>query len=63
VDQLWERRREQEVVNLLSPFTAKETDFETRMLFHNAVMRQKCSLLTKDEKADLQVWIDDDLQK
>jgi len=41
----------------------KETDCDTRMLFHNAVMRQKCSLLTEDEKADLQAWIDDDIQK
>ena len=63
VEQLWQRRREQEVIDLLSPFTVKETDFETRMLFHNAVMRQKCSLLSSDEKADLQVWIDDDVQK
>lgn len=41
----------------------KEKDCDTRMLFHNAVMRQKYSLLTDDEKADLKVWIDDDLEQ
>ena len=63
MDQLWERRQEQEVINLLSPFVMKKEDWNTRMFFHNAVMRQKCSLLTEDEKADLQAWIDDDVQK
>jgi hypothetical protein len=34
-----------------------------RMLFHNAVMRWKCSLLNEDEKRDLQEWIDNDTQE
>ena len=41
----------------------KEKDCDTRMLFHNVLMRQKCSLLTEDEKANLQVWIDDDVRR
>ena len=40
----------------------REKDNDTRMLFHNAVMRQKCSLLTEAEKHDLQAWIDEDAQ-
>lgn len=63
VDRLWERRQEREVINQLSPFMMKEKDCDTRMLFHNAVMRLKCSLLTEDEKTDLQMWIDNDVQK
>ena len=63
MDRLWERHQDQEVIDLLSPFMMKENDCDTRMLFHNAVMRLKCSLLTDDEKADLQVWIDDDVRK
>lgn len=41
----------------------KDQDADTRMLFHNAVMRQKCSLLTKDEMDDLQAWIEEDVQR
>lgn len=41
----------------------KDKDADTRMLFHNAVMRQKCSLLTKEEMDDLQTWIEEDVQK
>lgn len=33
------------------------------MLFHNAVMRWKCSTLNEKEKLDLQAWIDDELAK
>lgn len=63
VDELWKRHQDQDVIDLLAPFMLKEKDGDTRMLFHNAVMRQKCSLLTEDEKRDLQNWIDDDVQK
>jgi len=41
----------------------KEEDFDSRMLFHNAVMRWKCSLLSEEEKIELQKWIDDDIAK
>ena len=63
VEELWGRRRQPGVIALLSPFMVNEKDSETRMLFHNAVMRQKYSLLTEDEKLNLQAWIDDDAQK
>ena len=63
MNHLWEHRQEQEVADLFSPFMVKGEDSDTRMLFHNAVMRQKCSLLTEDEKAKFQVWIDDDVQR
>jgi len=41
----------------------KDKDTDTRMLFHNAVMRQKCSLLTEDEMDDLQAWIEEDTRQ
>lgn len=39
------------------------TDFDSRMLFHNGVMRWKCSLLNEEEKLELQAWIDDEIAK
>lgn len=63
VNNLWARRQEQEVVNMLTPFFIKEKDCDTRMLFHNAVMCWKCSELSEDEKQDLQTWIDDKVEQ
>lgn len=40
----------------------KEEHADTRMLFHNAVMRWKCSLLSEDEQRELQEWIDSDIE-
>jgi len=48
---------------MLSPFLIKEGDINSRMLFHNAVMRRKCSSLSEEEELDLQAWIDDDVAK
>lgn len=33
------------------------------MLFHNAVMRWKCSLLTEDERREVEEWIEKDAQE
>ena len=41
----------------------KKTDWNSRMLFHNGVMRQKISLLTAEEKLELQAWVKDEVQK
>jgi hypothetical protein len=40
-----------------------KADYDSRMLFHNGVMRWKCSLLNEQEKLDLQAWVDDDIAK
>jgi len=59
VEDLWNRRTEQDVVNTLSPFM-KSTEGNERLNFHNAVMRWKCSLLTETERKEIQSWIDND---
>ena len=33
------------------------------MLFHNAVMRWKCSLLNEDERREIEDWIATDMQR
>lgn len=63
VEDLWGRREEQDVIDQLEPFTLNGGIPNERMLFHNAVMRWKCSLLTDDERRDLEVWIEDEAQK
>ena len=63
VKDLWCRRQEQDVISKLSPFIITKSDWSSRMLFHNAVMRWKCSTLNEKEKLDLQAWIDDELAK
>ena len=60
VKDLWDRRQEQEVIDLLSDFLDDETTAGTTQLnFHNAVMRWKCSLMNEEERNDLQKWIDE----
>ena len=63
VQDLWERRGEQEVIETLSSFMAGEVSGDRRLFFHNAVMRWKCSKLSEDEKKDLQAWIDKDVEE
>jgi hypothetical protein len=40
-----------------------KADYDSQMLFHNGVMRWKCSLLNEQEKLDLQAWVDNDIVK
>jgi hypothetical protein len=63
VDDLWERRGEKDVIDLLAPFITIDEPPNTRLEFHNVVMRWKCSLLTDEERQELQDWIDKDLEK
>lgn len=63
VDGLWDNRKKPEVIELLSPFVLSESDWENRMLFHNAVMRQKCSELDDDKKRELQDWAEEESKK
>ncbi|KAF9777600.1 hypothetical protein BJ322DRAFT_1114895 [Thelephora terrestris] len=62
VDDLWKRRKSPDVVQQLTPFMLQAADFNNRMLFHNGVMRQKVSLLTVEERLELQAWIDEETQ-
>ena len=36
---------------------------DKRLHFHNAVMRWKSSLLTKEKKLELQAWIEEELER
>ena len=58
---LWERRNEASVRETLKPFlkatTKSSTTSSEKLVFHIAVMRWKCSLLTPEELAMLQDWI------
>lgn len=55
VDDLWNRRNQKAVLDLLTPF-ANDRPLKTRLDFHNATMAWKCSLLTKDEAEELKEW-------
>ena len=58
LDDLWSRRDQQEVVNLLSPFSkAEDLSTGTHLNFHNTFMRWKCLLLTEAELEDMNDWI------
>ena len=63
VEDLWARRNESSVYEMLKPFlkeTVKaSTSTSEKLLFHMAVMRWKYSLLTPDESAALHQWIDE----
>ena len=63
VQDLWERRDEDPVRETLKPFlkeTAKTSMTRSkRLMFHIAVMRWKCSLLSPEELAALQDWINE----
>ena len=60
VDDLWNRRKEQSVVDLLAPFMDCNMNdgSYSHLQFHNAVMRWKCSHLTDEERQEHQEWID-----
>ena len=60
VDDLWDRRGEESVIELLTPFATTNT-FTERLDFHNSAMRWKCSLLTDEESQEHQDWIDREL--
>ena len=61
VEDLWARRNESSVQEVLKPFfkdTVKaSTSTSPKLLFHIAVMRWKCSLMAPDELLVLQDWI------
>lgn len=63
VKDLWARRNKPYVCETLKPFlndTIKaSTSSSEKLLFHMAVMRWKCSLLTPDEVTVLHDWIDE----
>jgi len=60
VADLWNRRDEPDVADILTPFM--KTDFAVnRLNFHNAIMRWKCSLLTQEEIQTLEDWIAESL--
>ena len=55
---LWERREEPEVVDILSKFSnSDDPPASHHLTFHNAIMRWKCSLLTDEERKGLEDWI------
>lgn len=62
VEDLWTRRTEDSVHDILKPFLKETADAVTstsqKLIFHMAVMRWKCSLLTSEELATVQDWID-----
>jgi len=61
VEDLWTRRKEDSVRELLKPFlkkaSATSTTTSEKLLLHIAVMHWKCSLLNADELVTLQEWI------
>ena len=57
VEDLWNRREEKSVVDQLTPFMNSGDPLNSRLAFHNTVMRWKCSLLTDEERKELQDWI------
>jgi hypothetical protein len=63
VESFWTRRREDSVHEILKPFLKEavktSTSSSEKLVFHMAVMRWKCSLLTPDELTMLQDWIDE----
>ena len=56
---LWARRNEQKVIDLLAPFM--NVNCYTYLQFHNAIMRWKCSLLTDEQRQEHQAWIEQNL--
>lgn len=63
VEDLWARRQEDSVHETLKPFlkdTIKtSTSTSERLVFHMAVMRWKCSLMSSDELTVLNDWIEE----
>ena len=57
VEDLWSKRKEQSTIDLLKPYGWNGSS-EARIAFHGAVMQWKCSLLTDEERQELQEWID-----
>jgi len=58
VDDLWNRRAAGDVIEQLSPFSkAKDLSTGSRLNFHNAVMRWKCSSLDEEEIQEMEEWI------
>lgn len=60
IDDLWDRRGEESVIKLLTPFATTNT-FTEHLDFHNSAMRWKCSLLTDEQSQEHQDWIDREL--
>ena len=63
VESLWIRRDEDSVHEILKPFLKEavktSTSTSEKLVFHMAVMRWKCSLLTTDGLTTLQDWVDE----
>ena len=57
VEDLWNRREEKAVIDQLTPFKSSGDPRDLRLAFHNTVMRWKSSLLTDEERKELQDWI------
>ena len=58
VDDLWDRRGDEDVIEQLAAFTkSNNLSSDSRLNFHNAVMRWKCSLLTDEELQEMAEWI------
>ena len=60
VKDLWEKRQEDAVHQLLNPYIKGGGNIVslTRLHFHMTVMQWKCSMLSSDESATLYDWID-----
>ena len=65
VDELWSRREEQSVIDMLAPFMTQGGAANPNKIlnFHNAVMRWKCSLLTDEEREAHHDWIEEDARQ
>jgi hypothetical protein len=61
VEDLWNRCEDPGIIAIISPHTVGESDFKKHLLYHNAVMRWKCSTLSKDKKEDLEVWVNQNI--
>jgi hypothetical protein len=58
---LWKRRKEQSVIDLLSPFVSTDDISGHYISFQNTAMRWKCSTLTDEVRQEVQDWIDENL--
>lgn len=63
VADLWKRRKDNDVVEMLAPFMVREAGNDSHLVFHNAVMQMKCSKLSEDERQDLQAWIEEEVKE
>ena len=61
---LWERRGEPEVADIVSKFSkSDDPPADHHLTFHNAIMRWKCSLLNAEELKELEDWIQESVHE